>query len=183
MKLLDTDSRVTLRKLWLLVERSKSSQTGARTGPSGGRVVSAVSAWPSTKEPVVARTASRDRLRIDLDKITAVAKPSYSFTLAGRSWSCRQAYDFPYGVMETLMLASDRKEKIPLQIAACFEAALMPDDIMPFMEILSQTHPDVTIPKLQPLVTKIVKEVFERTDLGLLRSPGLAKRDGTSPRV
>lgn len=119
---------------------------------------------------------------LDLDAVgdEAEAKPSCTFKLGGRMWSCRQPEEVPYAVIKSLVQGSETGEGTITQVDDFFTATLMPEQVEDFLTMLDDKGNGLTLGKLQPLMKHVAENVLNRPTQP--PAPSRAERRASSKR-
>lgn len=85
--------------------------------------------------------------------------PSCTFTLGGRTWTCRNSDDVPFGQVQALFSAGSAGE-LAIQIGPFFTSVLIPEDGPAFLEMLAEPSSAMTQRKLQPIIEYLTEVVL-----------------------
>lgn len=118
----------------------------------------------------------------NFDDEAEVQAPSCTFTLAGRTWTCKAATALPWNAKQTVFALKDGDDDtLLIQVEPFFRTVLVADDVEPFMTMLNDPQSAVTEAKLQPLMDFVFEQVFGRpTEPSANSSPGRSGRGRSS---
>jgi len=107
-----------------------------------------------------------------------VKEPSCTFTLGGRTWTCRNRDDVPWNLMQHILTVDDEGTAVVV-VEPFFRGALIPADVDAFVELLNDPASALTEAKVKPIVEFITAKVTGRPtkpSSGSRRGSGKRKR-------
>lgn len=127
-----------------------------------------------------------DTPHLDLDVLEGEnpEEPACTFTLGGRTWSCRHSDDVPFDVIAQLFGSVDDERKSLVAIEPFFRGVLYPDDVEDFSVLLHEQDSPLTLRTLRPLIEHVASSVLGRPTGRPGRSaPGSLPKPRTSTAV
>lgn len=99
---------------------------------------------------------------LDLDAIEASGEPSFTFTLGGRDWHCKDSDDVSWPLVEEFFLAQSSGDTggVVLHFDDLFAAVLFEDEVEDFFALKSDKDGPMTYRRFSVLAPKIVEKVF-----------------------